>query len=142
MCLSKSPNKHNRLYMKAEPLPEGLAEDIEKGDVSARQDVKDRTKILSEKYGMDPTDSRKIWCFGPETTGPNFLVDATKGVQYMNEIKDSCIAGFQWASKEGVLCDENMRAIRYNVLDVTMHADAIHRGAGQIMPTYVPGRVS
>lgn len=30
MCLSKSPNKHNRLYMKAVPMPDGLAEDIEK----------------------------------------------------------------------------------------------------------------
>ena len=30
MCLSKSPNKHHLLYMKASPLPSGLAEDIEK----------------------------------------------------------------------------------------------------------------
>jgi elongation factor 2 len=30
MCLSKSPNKHNRLYMRASPLPSGLVEDIEK----------------------------------------------------------------------------------------------------------------
>lgn len=29
MCLSKSPNKHNRLFMKAQPFPDGLAEDIE-----------------------------------------------------------------------------------------------------------------
>ena len=29
MCLSKSPNKHNRLFMKAQPMPEGLAEDID-----------------------------------------------------------------------------------------------------------------
>lgn len=29
-CLSKSPNKHNRLYMKAIPMPDGLAEDIDK----------------------------------------------------------------------------------------------------------------
>lgn len=135
VCLSKSPNKHNRLYMKAEPLPDGLAEDIEKGDITPRQEPKDRAKILSEKFGMDPTDARKIWCFGPETTGPNFLVDGSKGVQYMNEIKDSCVSGFQWASKEGVLCDENMRACRFNMLDVTLHADSIHRGAGQIMPT-------
>ena len=27
-----------------------------------------------------------------------------------------------------------MRGIRFNVVDVTLHADAIHRGAGQIMP--------
>ena len=30
MCLSKSPNKHNRLFMKAVPMPDGLAEDIDK----------------------------------------------------------------------------------------------------------------
>ena len=29
MCLSKSPNKHNRLFMKAVPMPEGLADDID-----------------------------------------------------------------------------------------------------------------
>ena len=49
-------------------------------------------------------------CFGPDTTGPNMLTDVTKGVQYLNEIRDSCIAAFQWASKEGVMCEENMRA--------------------------------
>ncbi len=49
---------------------------------------------------MDVTESRKIWCFGPDGSGPNLLMDCTKGVQYLNEIKDSMIAGFQWASKE------------------------------------------
>ena len=39
-------------------------------------------------------------CFGPDGTGPNILVDVTKGVQYLNEIKDSVVAGFQWATKE------------------------------------------
>jgi elongation factor 2 len=29
MCLSKSPNKHNRLFMKAINMPDGLAEDID-----------------------------------------------------------------------------------------------------------------
>lgn len=29
MCLSKSPNKHNRLFMMACPMPDGLAEDID-----------------------------------------------------------------------------------------------------------------
>ena len=43
------------------------------------------------------------------------LVDMTKGVQYMNEIKDSCIAAFQWASKEGVMAEENMRGIVFEV---------------------------
>ncbi|KAM6963443.1 elongation factor 2b-like [Aplochiton taeniatus] len=135
MCLSKSPNKHNRLFMKARPFPDGLAEDIEKGDVTARQELKTRARYLAEKFEWDVGEARKIWCFGPDGTGPNLLMDVTKGVQYLNEIKDSVVAGFQWASKEGVLCEENMRAIRYDIHDVTLHTDAIHRGGGQIIPT-------
>merc|ERR1719347_1387426 len=108
-CLSKSPNKHNRLFMKACPMPDGLAEDIDKGEVAPRDDFKLRARYLADKYEFDVTEARKIWCFGPETTGPNLMVDCTKGVQYLNEIKDSVVAGFQWASKEGVMADENMR---------------------------------
>lgn len=43
------------------------------------------------------------------------MVDMTKGVQYLNEIKDSCVAAFQWASKEGVMAEENMRGIAFEV---------------------------
>ena len=43
------------------------------------------------------------------------LVDMTKGVQYLNEIKDSCVAAFQWATKEGVMAEENMRGIAFEV---------------------------
>uniref|UniRef100_A0A4W3K4F6 Elongation factor 2 n=1 Tax=Callorhinchus milii TaxID=7868 RepID=A0A4W3K4F6_CALMI len=134
-CLSKSPNKHNRLYMRARPLTEGLAEDIDKGDVASRQELKQRARYLVEKYEWEVAEARKIWCFGPDGTGPNLLVDVTKGVQYLNEIKDSVVAGFQWATKEGALCDENLRGVRFDIHDVTLHTDAIHRGGGQIIPT-------
>merc|ERR1712013_753913 len=135
MCLSKSPNKHNRLFMKAVPMPDGLSEDIENGEVNPRDDFKTRGRYLADKYDYDVTEARKIWCFGPDTNGPNLMIDCTKGVQYLNEIKDSVVAGFQWATKEGVMCDENLRAVRFNIYDVTLHADAIHRGGGQIIPT-------
>jgi len=135
VCLSKSPNKHNRLYMIAKPMPDGLAEDIDNGDVTDKQDFKIRGRYLADKFEYNVDEARKIWCFGPEGTGPNIVIDATKGVQYLNEIKDSVVAGFQWATKEGVMCDENMRGIRFDVMDVTLHADAIHRGGGQIIPT-------
>nr|CAG4648483.1 EOG090X00RJ [Polyphemus pediculus] len=135
LCLSKSPNKHNRLYMKAVPMPDGLADDIDKGEVNPRDDFKTRGRYLADKYEYDVSEARKIWCFGPDTNGPNLMIDVTKGVQYLNEIKDSIVAGFQWATKEGVLCDENMRGVRFNIHDVTLHADAIHRGGGQIIPT-------
>lgn len=134
------------------------------GDVNPRDDFKVRARYLNEKYDYDVTEARKIWCFGPDGSGPNILVDCTKGVQYLNEIKDSVVAGFQWATKEvkiywrisrlacnarvinnvqwynlflsqGVLSEENLRGVRFNIHDVTLHADAIHRGGGQIIPT-------
>jgi len=41
-------------------------------------------------------------------------------VQFLSEIRDSSIAAFQWATKEGVLCEENMRGVRLNIIDVTV----------------------
>jgi elongation factor 2 len=120
VALSKSQNKHNRLYVKALPIDEELTKGIEAGKVNSRDDFKLRARVLADEFGWDVTDARKIWCFGPDTTGPNLLVDVTKGVQYLNEIKDSCVAAFQWATKEGVTCEENMRGVRVNVLDVTV----------------------
>merc|ERR1712136_425596 len=134
-CLSKSPNKHNRLFMTCVPMPSGLPEDIDNGNVTDKQDAKTRGRYLADTYDYEVDHARKIWCFGPEGTGPNILMDVTKAVQYLNEIKDSVVAGLQWATKEGVMCDENMRGVVFKLHDVTLHADAIHRGGGQIIPT-------
>nr|KAF6489902.1 hypothetical protein HJG59_010299 [Molossus molossus] len=90
--LGLSPNKHNRLYTKARPFPDGLAEDIDKGEVSAHQELKQRARYLAEKYEWDVSEARKIWCFGPDDTGPNIFTDITKGVQYLSKIKDSVVA--------------------------------------------------
>ena len=120
VALSKSQNKHNRLYVKALPLEDELTVAIEAGKVTARDDFKARARVLADEYGWDVTDARKIWCFGPDTTGPNLLVDVTKGVQYLNEIKDSCVAAFQLATKEGVCAEENVRGVRINIIDVTV----------------------
>ena len=53
----------------------------------------------------------------------------------MNEIRESMESAFQWATKEAPMTDEHMRGIRMNVHDVVLHADAIHRGGGQIIGT-------
>jgi len=135
MCLSKSPNKHNRLFLKSQPLGDELSDEIEAETCGPKTEAKERTRTLVDKYDWDKTDSTKIWCYGPDNNGPNVLVDVAKGVQFLNEIKDSFEAAFQWATKEGVLCDENMRGCRFDIHDVTLHTDAIHRGGGQIIPT-------
>jgi elongation factor 2 len=133
-CLAKSPNKHNRIYIVAEPLDEDLSKAIEDGPAGPKADPKERAKLYREKFDWDENAARKIWGWGPETEGANVVVDQTQAVQYMNEIKEHVNSAFQWTTKEGPLCEENMRGIRFNIMDVTLHADSIHRGAGQIMP--------
>jgi len=115
ICLSKSPNKHNRIFCTAAPLGDDLTNAIEEQKVSPKQEMKERGRMLQDDYQWDPNDAKKIWCFGPETTGANLLVDVTKQVQYLNEIKDSMEAAFQWATKEGVMTDEHMRGVRFNI---------------------------
>jgi len=132
--LAKSPNKHNRIYLKAEPMEEEVSQGIEDGKLGPKADIKERAKLLRDKHSWSDNDARKIWCWGPETEGANVVVDVTQGVQYLIEIKEHVTSAFQWATKEGPLCEENMRGIRFNLMDVTLHTDSIHRGAGQIMP--------
>jgi len=141
MCLSKSPNKHNRLFVKAEPLDEELCRAIESQRITQVQDIKVRSKILEKEFNWSKGDTLKIWSFGPAPTeaggnyGANVLVDQTKAVQYLNEIKESTNSGLLWASRQSVLAEENMRGVRFNLFDVKLHADSIHRGMGQIQPT-------
>merc|ERR1712050_517999 len=132
--LAKSPNKHNRLYLTAEPMPDELSAAIEDGKAGPKAEAKERAKFLREKFEWDENAARKIWCWGPETEGANVVVDQTTAVQYLLEIKEHVNSAFQWTTKEGPLCEENMRGIRFNIMDVTLHTDSIHRGAGQIMP--------
>jgi len=76
-----------------------------------------------------------VWSFGPDASGPNFLVDTTKASEYLQEIKEHFVGAFQWATKLGVLCEEPLRGVRFNVIEVYLHSDAAHRGGGQIVPT-------
>jgi len=136
LCLSKSPNSHNRLYASAEPLTDGLPQAIDSGLFDMKNmDMKEIAKKLVTEWNWDPEHAKKIWSFGPENKGPNILVDTTKGVQYMHEIKDNVVAGFQWVTRGGVLAEEEMRGIKFTIGDSVLHPDAIHRGGGQIIPT-------
>lgn len=67
-----------------------------------------RARYLADTYGWDVTEARKIWAFGPEGTGTNIFVDVTKGVNYLNEIKESVVGGFNWAMNEGPMTEEKV----------------------------------
>ncbi|GJJ71265.1 elongation factor 2 [Entomortierella parvispora] len=133
-ALSKTPNRHSRFFMRASPLSQELTCAIESGKLNARNEFKVSARALTENYGWSKIDARNIWAFGPDAAGSNLLVDCTHGVSYLNEIKEAFTTGFNWATRSGVFTEEPVRGCRFNILDVVMTCDAIHRGGGQIIP--------
>eukprot|EP01084_Bolivina_argentea_P169914 294489_1 len=139
ICMSKSPNKHHRLYMCAEPLCDEIVNDID-NDVLVR--VKDyKQSDLIGKYNLSEKGKFvkiiKIWTFGyPPECRANLLVDMTKGVDFNQyNAMDHIISGFKYASSGGVLCDEAMRGIRFNIMDASIRQVWIRiPNAGQIYP--------
>lgn len=80
-CYALTPNKKNKITMVAEPLDDGIAEDIESGKVSIRDPIRKVGKYFEENYGWDLLASRSIWAFGPDEMGPNILQDDTLPTQ-------------------------------------------------------------
>merc|ERR550537_1967834 len=62
-ALAKSPNKHNRIYLTAEPIQEEVAVEIEAGVLGPKAEAKERSKVFREKYDWSEEDARKIWAW-------------------------------------------------------------------------------
>lgn len=91
-------------------------------------------EFFQTKYDWDLLAARSIWAFGPDSTGPNILVDDTlpsevdKGL--LSSVKDSIVQGFQWGTREGPLCEEPIRNVKFKILDAVIAMEPLHRGGG------------
>lgn len=130
----KSPNRHNKLLMKVEPIPEDVLQKMI--DKKLKGKVKPKDKEWIEKFvdcGLDKEEAKKVWAI----QNNNLLIDGTKGIQALHEIRELVIQGFQDAMKEGPLAKEEVHGIKITLLDAKLHEDAIHRGPSQMIPTVV-----
>jgi len=121
-------------------LDDGLAEKLEAGKIDLTWDKKMTSRFFQSQYNYDLLSSRSIWALGSSPThGPNLLIDDTLPSEISKSLlatcKNSIIQGFQWATREGPLCEEPIRASKIKILDVVLAEKAIHRGGGQIIPT-------
>jgi len=125
--------------MLAEPLENGLAIDLEQGKVRLDWDKKAISNFFQTNYDWDLMASRSIWAFGPDDCGPNLLMDDTLAGEVdkklLNTVREGIIQGFKWGCREGPLCDEPIRNIKFKILDALIAPEPIHRGGGQIIPT-------
>ncbi|CUR52052.1 Elongation factor 2 [Nitrosotalea devaniterrae] len=128
--MSKSPNRHNKIFMKVEPLDEKIAEMIRNGTLNEYKDKKEVAKILKDA-GWDGDEAKRVMRF--DIRG-NVMVDGTKGVQFVGESTDSILSGFEDSVKEGPLAREQVRGCKFTFHHFVPHEDPAHRGLSQLGP--------
>jgi len=128
--MAKSPNRHNKLFMKVEPLEPEIAEMCRNGTLSEMKDKKEMATILRE-HGWDTDTSKKVMRF--DSRG-NVMINGTKGVQFIDESSDSILSGFDDVMREGGLTKEQVRNCKFTFTHFVPHEDTAHRGLSQLGP--------
>jgi elongation factor 2 len=128
--MSKSPNKHNKIFMRVESLREDVIEMLRTGKIKEDMDKKVMAKILREK-GWNADEARSVAAIDP---GGNMLIDETKGVQFLQESMDSIRSGFDDVVHSGPIAHEALRGVKFVLHHFVPHEDPAHRGLAQLMP--------
>lgn len=128
----KSPNKHNRFYVFAEPLKPEVAAVIDSEEISSGK-VKNITPSQMDAFiaaGMERDEVKRIAAF----YGDNMFVEATRGIVHIGEIIEMCIEAFNEVMKTGPQAKEEVHGVKITLSDTVLHEDAIHRGPAQVIP--------
>ncbi len=128
----KSPNKHNKFYIKVEPLEEAIVKAIENNEIKEMR-IKGKAQQLVEKLvslGMSREEAKGVW----EIYNKNMFIDLTKGVQYLNEVQELVLQAFEEAMDNGPLAHEKVSGVKVILVDATLHEDNVHRGPAQVIP--------
>jgi elongation factor 2 len=128
--MSKSPNRHNKIFMRIEPLREDVIEMLRTGQVKEDMDKKVMAKVLREK-GWSADEARSVAAIDP---GGNMLIDETKGVQFLQESMDSIRSGFDDVVHSGPIAHEALRGVKFVLNHFVPHEDPAHRGLAQLLP--------
>lgn len=126
----KSPNKHNRFYIEIEPLDEPVYQAIVDGEIKEGR-VKGKELIPKfQEYGLPKEQARKVW----DVYDKSIFVNMTRGIQYLDEIKELLLEGFESAMDDGPIAKERVMGIKIKLMDAKIHEDAVHRGPAQVLP--------
>ena len=126
----KSPNKHNKFYIEIEPLEDEIFQAIQNGDIKeGRVKGKDLNAKLME-LGLEKDQARKVW----DVYSRSLFINMTRGIQYLDEIKELLMEGFESALDDGPIAKEKVMGIKIKLMDAKIHEDAVHRGPAQVLP--------
>ncbi|UTB31486.1 MAG: elongation factor EF-2 [Methanobacterium sp. ERen5] len=126
----KSPNKHNRYYLDIEPLSDEMFKAIQEGTIKeGRVKGKENAATFAE-YGLTKDESKKVW----DVYKRSVFINMTRGIQYLDEIKELLLEGFESALDDGPIAREKVMGLKISLKDAKIHEDAVHRGPAQVLP--------
>jgi len=130
----KSPNKHNRFFVEVTPLEQPIVDAIKSGELSVEGKIKDAKELARKlvELGMDKDEAKGVVMFKDN----NVFIDATKGIQYLNETLELCKQGYEEAMNLGPLAQEKVMGLKVRLVDAKLHEDSIHRGPAQVIPAF------
>ncbi len=128
--MAKSPNRHNKVYIRVEPLEDEIIELIRTGRINENMDRKQIAKILRE-HGWSADEARNVAAIDERG---NIFIDATTGVQFLQESMDSLKSGFFDVMLNGPLAYEYCRGVKVVLHHFVPHEDPAHRTYAQLMP--------
>ncbi len=126
----KSSNKHNRFYITVEPLEDEIYQAIVDGKVVWDKKNKKAAIAQLQEYGLGKNEAKGV----EDIYNRNVFIDATKGIQYLNETMEMLIEAFRKIMDRGPMGREPCSKIKVKLWDAKMHEDAIHRGPAQVLP--------
>ena len=126
----KSPNKHNRFYIEVEPLDKAIYNALIDGDLKEERIKSKETAQDYIELGMDKEEARRVW----EIYNRSMFINMTRGIQYLDEVKELLLDGFEDALKDGPLANEEVVGLKFKLVDAKLHEDAVHRGPAQVLP--------
>jgi elongation factor 2 len=133
---AKSPNKHNKFKLKVSPMPPEIYQKLAEKPFEGKIKFKNAESIAKmQEYGFNNDDSKKVWAI----EGTNGLIDRTRGIQALHEIRELLIQAFKDSMTEGPLAKEKCQGVLVEIEDATLHEDSIHRGPAQILPCITRG---
>ncbi|MHB1909482.1 MAG: elongation factor EF-2 [Nitrososphaerales archaeon] len=128
--MSRSPNRHNKIFVRVEPLTPDVIELIRTGQLNENTDKKTVAKTLRDR-GWDADEARSVVTIDDKG---NMLLEETKGVQFLQESMDSILAGFNDVMTNGPLAYEFCRGVKVVLTHYVPHEDPAHRTYAQLMP--------
>jgi elongation factor 2 len=126
----KSPNKHNRFYIEIEPLEDSVYQAIQDGKIKeGKVKGKENAPIFMEA-GLVKDEARRVW----DVYEKSLFLNMTRGIQYLDEIKELLLEGFESAMDDGPIARERVMGLKIKLMDAKIHEDAVHRGPAQVLP--------